>query len=150
MQNALMSAYVIIIHCRAPATLGVGALGPVCFPAGWYAYVGSARRHLHARIRRHRRRQKKVRWHIDYLLARPEFVVVQVWIAPQLKECQLAQLLLNRPGVAVPCQGMGASDCRCPAHFLGYEGDITSFIRMLQELGLMAYLAPPRGVDEKA
>lgn len=44
----------------------VGALGTFVFPAGRYLYTGSARRGAAARIARHARRDKRLRWHIDY------------------------------------------------------------------------------------
>jgi len=35
--------YELRIRLRRPATITVGALGRVRFPAGWYVYTGSAR-----------------------------------------------------------------------------------------------------------
>jgi Uri superfamily endonuclease len=56
---------ILVLH---PLRLRVGALGEFDFPAGQYLYTGSARRNLEARIARHLRRDKPLRWHIDYLL----------------------------------------------------------------------------------
>ena len=47
----------------------VGGLGTFDFPAGCYVYTGSPKRNLHARVARHHSRGKRLRWHIDYLLA---------------------------------------------------------------------------------
>jgi Uri superfamily endonuclease len=96
----------------------VGGLGECLFPAGLYIYTGSARRHLEARIARHLRADKALRWHIDYLLTAPGVAVTEVRRSGQ-GECVLNQSI---PGtVVVP--GFGASDCRraCDSH-LKYLG----------------------------
>jgi len=61
---------VLILRLPCPATVNVGRLGRVRFPAGWYAYVGSAYGPggLAARISRHLRPSKPSHWHLDYLL----------------------------------------------------------------------------------
>ena len=96
----------------------VGRLGEFDFPAGRYVYTGSARQHLEARIARHLRAEKTLRWHIDYLLAAPGARVVQV-VRSTRGECRLNRATVG--GVVVP--GFGASDCRagCGAH-LKYLG----------------------------
>ena len=63
-----MSTYLLIMQGNLVCPLQVGALGEVSLEPGWYLYVGSARRHLEARLRRHLRPEKRRRWHIDYLL----------------------------------------------------------------------------------
>lgn len=96
----------------------IGRLGEFDFPAGDYVYTGSARRNLEARIARHLRRDKRLRWHIDYLLAAPGVTVGEVRRS-DVAECVLNQATAGR----VPVPGFGASDCRqgCGSHlkFLG-------------------------------
>jgi len=96
----------------------IGRLGEFDIPAGRYLYSGSARRGLEARIARHLRRQKRLRWHIDYLLRAPGVRVVGV-IRSRRGECALNRSARGRVVVA----GFGASDCRarCGAH-LKYLG----------------------------
>ena len=96
----------------------VGALGTFVFPAGRYLYTGSAVRNLEARIARHRARAKRLRWHIDYLLAAPGARVVTV-LRSAAAECERNRA--TRGAVLVP--GFGASDCRagCGSH-LKYLG----------------------------
>jgi Uri superfamily endonuclease len=91
----------------------VGRLGRFRFPAGRYGYTGSARRGLEARIARHLRAQKTLRWHIDYLLAAPGVRVTGV-VRSASPECVLSQLVGG--SIAVP--GFGASDCHsaCGSH----------------------------------
>ena len=59
--------YLAVLEVEEPATVEVGALGTFEFPAGFYTYVGSAQRGLSKRMRRHKRKRKRVHWHIDYL-----------------------------------------------------------------------------------
>jgi Uri superfamily endonuclease len=65
-------AYVLYFDIETTLTLHVGSLGSSVFPAGRYAYVGSARRGIAARVSRHKRlaveKAGKIHWHIDYLL----------------------------------------------------------------------------------
>jgi len=114
------------IYCivlKNPAcTVRVGALGPVSFAAGWHCYIGSAlgpgglvRLERHLRLAEHRDRRPK--WHIDYLLTDPRFVVAYAVSAPTTKrlECQLAATLA-RDGEGM--EHFGCSDCSCPSHLL--------------------------------
>jgi Uri superfamily endonuclease len=111
-------SYQLEIALAMPVRLQVGRLGMFDLPAGRYVYTGSARRNLEARIARHLRREKSLRWHIDYLLGIPEAEVVGVTRHAEA-ECALNRLTHGR--VLVP--GFGASDCRagCGSHlkFLG-------------------------------
>lgn len=113
-----VSTYQLKITLASPARVSVGRLGAFDFPAGRYVYTGSARRNLDARIARHLRKEKTLRWHIDYLLAAPQAHVTGVARSTQ-PECALNQA--GAGSVLIP--GFGASDCRagCGSHlkFLG-------------------------------
>lgn len=104
--------------CRS-LRVAVGRLGIFTFPAGSYCYTGSAKRGLEARIARHLRTEKKLRWHIDYLLA-SEGVQITGVERSQLPECILNQSVDGRIVVA----GFGASDCRsgCGSHLKWIDG----------------------------
>lgn len=91
----------------------MGALGEFDLAAGTYIYTGSARRNPAARVARHLAREKRLRWHVDWLLAHPAARVTEVrWFTG-------AECAVNRatPG-ELPVPGFGASDCRagCGAH----------------------------------
>ena len=103
----------MLIHVDEPVTVRVGRLGAFEFAPGYYVYTGSARRAMKARLMRHLSRDKRLRWHIDYLLANPGATVVDVRLFRE-PEC-----LVNRCTAGeVPVPGFGASDCRagCGAH----------------------------------
>jgi Uri superfamily endonuclease len=99
----------------------VGALGPATLLRGWYAYVGSARRGRPARVARHMRACKPLRWHADYLFAR--YPATRAWLvdsAAPAAECALAAALAaaaSDPSRAL-IGSFGASDCGCPGHLV--------------------------------
>lgn len=105
--------YQLRIAVAAPLRVEVGRLGVFDFPAGHYVYTGSARRNLEARIARHLRREKTLRWHIDYLLTAPGVSVVDV-LRSRRDECRWNRSVAGE--IVVP--GFGASDCRkgCGSH----------------------------------
>jgi Uri superfamily endonuclease len=105
--------YQLQIEVTRPLRCAVGRLGTFDFPAGRYVYTGSAKRVLEARIARHLRQDKALRWHIDYLLAAPGVRVTGV-VRSRRAEC--AENRAVRGGIPAP--GFGASDCRagCGAH----------------------------------
>ena len=63
-------AYILLTHLAQGEEIEVGRLGTFLFCRGEYAYVGSAMGGLDARVARHLRAEKKLHWHIDYLLER--------------------------------------------------------------------------------
>lgn len=114
------------IYClvlKNPAcTVRVGALGQIPFLSGWHCYIGSALGPGGlARLERHLKlaesKDKKPKWHIDYLLTDPRFAVAYAVSAPTTDplECQLAAALAQN-GTGVP--RFGCSDCDCPSHLL--------------------------------
>ena len=110
--NAL---YVVATWVPRRTTIVVGSLGPVTFDRGWYAYVGSARRAREARVARHLRADKPLRWHADHLFAR--FPGRFAWtVDGELTECELAGVLARLPGAARRPPRFGAGDCRCAGH----------------------------------
>jgi len=118
-------AYLLVIHLKADREITIGRLGRFAFRKGFYFYVGSAMRGLTARVARHVRRAKKLRWHIDYLLALPAAQVLAAMPHPSARreECRLNRAVQRLPGATVPVPGFGSSDCKegCPAH-LTYFG----------------------------
>ncbi|MCX7974476.1 MAG: DNA/RNA nuclease SfsA [Candidatus Aminicenantes bacterium] len=125
--------YLLLIKVEEETTLSVGHLGNIPFRPGYYIYVGSAKKNLQARLNRHRRHQKKLFWHIDYLLAKAKLChLLPIRSATDL-ECTLADRLSY---LAKPIFSFGCSDCHCPSHlFFSPTNPIHSppFIYLLQE-----------------
>ena len=129
------------IYClvfRNPAcTTVIGALGALAFPAGFHIYIGSA---LGSgglkRLDRHCRlacgENKRPKWHVDYILTYPRFLLVYAVFATTTErlECRLTGAL-GGAGVS----GFGCSDCPCTSHLLYRRHDpkeeITNAFRSL-------------------
>ncbi len=128
----LPGAYVLLIG--TVATVAVSIRGRTArLPPGGYLYCGSAKGPggIRARVRRHLKARKALRWHVDRLTAAGE--IRGVIVAPGGDECDLFARLRARPGCEVPVPGFGSSDCRrCPAHLLamGDAGDAGPFISL--------------------
>ncbi|MGA9348640.1 MAG: GIY-YIG nuclease family protein [Anaerolineae bacterium] len=120
MSEPSKGTYALVLHLGCREEITVGKLGTFTFPAGYYLYVGSALGPggLEARLARHRRRDKRLRWHIDYLLERAQ--LVEVWSAASTdkSECLWAQVAWKLPGGAIPVPGFVSSDCRCLSHLI--------------------------------
>lgn len=125
-----MGVYTLIIHLPADIRLKVGKLGEHQFPRGFYAYTGSAlglgASSLRNRVARHLQKKKHKFWHIDYLLARKDAVVIAIIAAHTNKkrECKMNRRLKNEMTARIPVLGFGASDCKenCGSHLL-YLGE---------------------------
>ena len=105
--------YQLLIEVAVPVRVVVGRFGEFDFPAGLYCYTGSARRNFEARVERHLSATKRLRWHIDYLLATPGVRILDV------KRRDADECLVNQATEgSVPVPGFGASDCRsgCGSH----------------------------------
>jgi Uri superfamily endonuclease len=122
MKNCFTS-YQLIIEISEELNIKIGRLGTFTFPAGQYIYTGSAKKNIEQRIARHLKKEKKVRWHIDYLTVHPSVQIIEVRRSDK-NECSLNKK--TKGTIAVP--GFGASDCRkaCGSHlkFIAAKVDI--------------------------
>lgn len=112
--------YALLLKLAACQMIQIGRLGELNVQPGYYLYVGSAfgPGGLAARVGRHLRKEKKLRWHIDYLRIACE--VAEVWWTcdPVRRECEWASKLRELPGAVIPMPGFGSSDCECVAHLV--------------------------------
>ncbi len=106
-------SYSLFIRVEKPQIITIGRFGSFEFISGNYIYSGSARRNLLARVNRHLRQEKKLRWHIDYLLSAPAVEIVKVLVST-IPECGL----VAAGGGSILVPGFGASDCHsgCGSH----------------------------------
>ncbi len=115
-------SYLMVLRCEQDVTKGIGALGERKFRKGYYVYVGSALKGVDARIRRHRKGKKKIRWHLDYVFP---YVMKEVKVYPILgpgrMETRLAQKLIEISEECVP--GFGSSDTELPSHFFYFPSN---------------------------
>jgi Uri superfamily endonuclease len=120
MSEPTKGTYALVLHLEGREEITVGKLGTFSFPTGYYLYLGSAlgTGGLEARLARHRRRDKKLHWHIDYLLEHAQLVEVLSTASTARLECLWAQAARQLPGGETPVPGFGSSDCRCPSHLI--------------------------------
>ena len=109
----MKGTYILLIELPQPQEITVGKLGLLAFSQGFYAYVGSAMKGLETRIGRHLRREKKLHWHIDYLLEEALIREIVRCETEERAECTLAQILA---GEFLSIPGFGSSDCQCSSH----------------------------------
>jgi Uri superfamily endonuclease len=119
--TASPGTYALILYNRASRTVSIGKLGEFLFSRGYYVYTGSAfgPGGLAARVGRHLKSGKPLRWHIDYLTAC--IPVVRVWHTrhPDPRECLWAAHFQTLGGT-LPVPGFGSSDCRCRSHLFRF------------------------------
>ena len=111
----LKGAYILIVHVGKDSEIEIGSLGKTFFEKGDYAYIGSAMNSLEKRIKRHKGKEKKLFWHIDYLLSAPNSELKKVFVKPSNKkeECRIAEKVST---TGIPVRGFGCSDCDCSSH----------------------------------
>jgi len=87
---------------------------------GGYVYVGSALNSLEGRIKRHLSHDKKLHWHVDYLLTHKDTKIMDViyTVNDSKIECEVAQIIAEM-GVGV--DNFGCSDCKCSSHLFYFE-----------------------------
>ncbi len=144
----MKGSYILLLELPEGNNIAVGRLGVLEFPPGFYAYVGSALGGLEARVGRHLRKDKRLHWHIDYLLCRANISEAILLPGEQRLECSLAQALARRFSF-IP--RFGSSDCQCQSHLFFEEDEErlrTGIARMLAEKGLFAKFAPIQEADE--
>ncbi|WP_456473676.1 GIY-YIG nuclease family protein [Candidatus Pyrohabitans sp.] len=116
----MRGCYVLLLKLERQADLSVGRLGSFCFSPGYYAYVGSALRGMEARVARHLRREKRMHWHVDYLLEVAEVDAVFCMSSENRCECAVAGIIRSLRGAQVPVRRFGSSDCSCEAHLFHF------------------------------
>ena len=114
-------AYLLVLEMARGRRIDVGGLGRIPFPKGYYVYAGSARTALTKRVERHLRRRKRFHWHIDFLRDAADSCTALPVRASEDLEHDLAQALGKLAGWGIP--QFGASDCRCPTHLFGFDGN---------------------------
>ncbi len=109
--------YILSIEVNKDIRISIGKLGNVSFSKGFYLYVGSARNRLNSRLRRHLSADKKLFWHIDYLLNSSAARLKRIWTGGDRRECAIVGLINNNLSSEI-VRNFGSSDCRCPGHLI--------------------------------
>ena len=133
------SGIYFIVFENTATDLKTGALGSVRFRPGWHIYTGSALgKGGLLRVDRHlslaEKKDKKPRWHIDYLLLSDVFSLRYAVFAETSEklECEAAK---GVGGDSVA--GFGCSDCSCRSHlFFRHSDPFNELCSVLRSLGL--------------
>ena len=131
--NQDRGVYVLFLELAEEQSITIGRLSDIHFSCGYYAYVGSAMNGLKSRLSRHLRKDKKLHWHIDYLLEKASIVDISIARTEDRAECTIAQALGSQ-FYFIP--GFGSSDCRCHSHlfFAAHEKQMQEAIITALEL----------------
>ena len=113
----MKGCYCLTIHLKNAKKIKVGKLGMINFKKVYYVYVGSAMNSLESRLKRHLSEDKKLHWHIDYLLKKAEITCI-IYNENKKVECELSQFLKTKTdGV----KNFGCSDCECESHLYYFK-----------------------------
>ena len=114
--------YAIIIYIKDNINLTL-AKNTHYFTPGYYIYLGSAKQYggIKSRINRHLKKNKKLKWHIDYLTSNHLVKIKAVIYAKTkiFKECTFVKIL-KKNYFEIASKNFGSSDCKekCGAHLL--------------------------------
>lgn len=131
----MKGSYIILIELKKDAKIRIGKIGDIYFKKGHYLYIGSALKGLEQRITRYFRDDKKIHWHIDYLLKESEIIDIFYKENTVREECELSNKLKEKLSIIF---GFGCSDCKCKSHL--FYGDLTSIFNNISSLNMIKYL----------
>jgi sugar fermentation stimulation protein A len=114
-------AYMIVLYLNSNKRIKVGRLGKIYFKKGFYFYVGSAigKTKIEKRCERHLKKNKKLRWHIDYLRKESSIVKIVAFESKKKIECEITKKILRIADSYV--EKFGSSDCKCVSHLFYFR-----------------------------
>ncbi len=127
----MKGSYVLLIKLPEEQTITIGIRQAPRFPRGYYAYVGSAMGGFQSRLRHHLKNNKRLHWHIDYLLQKASINSIILCETNDRAECAVAQALSRRFD-SIP--GFGSSDCKCRSHLFFAADEIESTVLSILNL----------------
>ena len=139
--------YLLLILFLDNSKVNIGKFGDLVIRKGLYVYVGSAMGSggLRARIGRHLKTNKKLKWHIDYILSDKNSRIVGIIFSRTSKkmESDMAECLIKH-GFKSIAPYLGATDYRYKkdknySHFLSipiFKDHLETIIRCMHVLDL--------------
>lgn len=124
----MKGTYLLLIYVQKKSFINIGALGRIEFQEGYYIYVGSAIGNkgsttLLNRVKRHvdSSSNKKLHWHIDYLLDCEYTYISKIFLLPSIErlECLLSSELKDSCDKYI--YNFGSSDCTCESHLFYFS-----------------------------
>ena len=102
--------------------------------AGYYVYVGSAMNSLEKRVERHFKKDKKLHWHIDFLLKESE--LLRAYLIPSDAKIE-EELSMEVFKFGKPVEGFGASDLGIGSNLYYFKDEPDKILTdILRKLGL--------------
>ncbi|WP_295600896.1 DUF123 domain-containing protein [uncultured Methanobrevibacter sp.] len=116
----MKGCYCLIIKLNQNSRIKIGKkLGFIQFEKGYYVYVGSAMNSLESRLKRHLSNDKKLHWHVDYLLKDDNSKILDIIYNIDKKvECDISEYLKSE---AFGVKNFGCSDCDCDSHLYYFK-----------------------------
>ncbi|MBR5503643.1 MAG: GIY-YIG nuclease family protein [Methanobrevibacter sp.] len=118
----MKGTYCLIISLKKSDKIKIGHLyqEPYKFKKGYYVYIGSAMNSLIPRLKRHLSDDKKMHWHIDYLLKNEYSDIREILFTDSEKiiECELASRIAKE---GLEIESFGCSDCNCNSHLIYFD-----------------------------
>ncbi|MFX0008144.1 MAG: DUF123 domain-containing protein [Candidatus Hermodarchaeota archaeon] len=124
----MKGSYILVIYIENDFQIEVGAVGFILFSKGFYIYIGSAMGEygsstLVNRVKRHflSKNEKKIHWHIDYLLADLHSIIIKTYLIPSKYplECIIAKEFSEICDYSI--NNFGSSDCECASHLFYFK-----------------------------
>ena len=124
----MKGTYIIVIHLQENSKITIGSLGKLNFIKGFYLYFGSAMGDkgsttLENRVKRHisKPKEKRIFWHIDYLLTNKKCVITHIYLIPSSirLECIISNDISENSDNLI--NNFGSSDCECPSHLYYFQ-----------------------------
>lgn len=107
-------SYLILGKLNNCINLKVGKLGNLFFKKGFYVYVGSGMNSLTSRIKRHIKKKKTKKWHIDYLIPYlRELNSIPIRTSEYI-ECIISNEIEKISSGII--KNFGSTDCKCKSH----------------------------------
>ena len=101
---------------------------------GYYVYVGSAMNSLEKRVTRHFSREKRLHWHIDYLIE--EAQLLRAYLVPNEERLE-ERLSMEVSGFGEPVHGFGAGDVKVSTNLYRFEEEPDkALVKILEGMGL--------------
>ncbi len=115
----IKGAYLLLLKNDRTKWIRVGKRR-LYFNRGYYIYCGSAMNNLERRISRHFSREKRLRWHIDYISVKMHPLMAFAISSEKKIECSLSGTLER---TFKGFDEFGASDCKCRTHLFYSPSD---------------------------
>jgi Uri superfamily endonuclease len=115
-------SYAIIYYLSNTSEMQTLRFGSIKLKPGYYVYSGSAKKNLVHRVRRHIRKEKTLKWHVDYFSILADVIPKKVFLFESKSECEINQHFKNLGG-SIIIDKFGATDCKskCGSHFLYFK-----------------------------